>query len=100
MRQAGDDILFYDALFEIFGEVGPHFCGGAFAGHFCHVRVGHQFHQLFETGFGRVPSEMTTRLGRISEQIDNIRRICYNLRGEVPSAFVEIPKGLHTQTQT
>lgn len=66
-------MLFHDAFFEVFGEVGADALFGAFHGHFLHVVVDHEVDELLECGFlGRIPSEASLGFGGVSPEVDHI----------------------------
>ena len=67
--------LFYDAFFEVFGEVGADVLACALDCHFLHVVVDHDVDELLKRGFlAGIPAQSAFGFGRISPEIDHVSR--------------------------
>ena len=67
-------LLFHDTFLQILGKVGADAGGDAFCGDFGHVVLDHQADEVLEGGLVRVPAELAAGPGRITEEVDDIRR--------------------------
>lgn len=73
-------LLFYDALFEVLGQIRADLLIGPLDGHLRHIGIDHNLYQLLEARLHRVPAQLGLRLRRVAPEVHDIRRTVEILR--------------------
>lgn len=73
-------LLFYDALFEVLGQVRADLLIGPLDSHLRHIGIDHNLYQLLEACLHRIPTQLGLRLRRVAPEVHYIRRAVEVLR--------------------